>query len=75
MAPYTVVGSHGKGLPEGDYEVAIMPPEITLPKGPVNHLPPPPQCEDIPKKYRQPSTSKLNATVKAGAGDFNFDLQ
>lgn len=72
---YTIIGAQGKGLPEGDYEVAVMPPEVPLPMGPVNQLPPPPECKDIPKNYRQPSTSKLTARVTANAGSFDFDLR
>ena len=67
--------ARGVGLPEGTYAVAIMPPRIDLPPGTIRPPPQPPQYPDIPNKYRQPSTSGLNLTVKSGKNDFDVDMQ
>jgi hypothetical protein len=72
---YQVVTAHGRGLPAGTYQVAIMPPEIELPKGPLTQVAPPPTSADIPAKYRLPATSGLTVTVRPDVGDFNIDMQ
>lgn len=71
---YSVRMARGAGLPKGTYKVAIMPPQASAPVGTMT-LPPPPSCPDIPEKYRNPSTSGLTLTVKAGGSPFDIDMQ
>jgi hypothetical protein len=76
---YEIAMAEGRGLPEGDYQVAIIPlsaaPGAKMPFGPA--LPPPkPICRDIPEKYRSPSTSRLVLAVKPGANNrFDVDMR
>jgi hypothetical protein len=72
---YEVVMAHGAGLPEGTYQVAIMPPRVNIPVGPTSPPPKPPVCLDIPERYRVPSTSLLTLTVKPDHNRFDVDMQ
>jgi hypothetical protein len=76
---YEIVMAEGRGLPEGDYQVAIIPrnaaPGSPPPIGPITAPLPKPVCRDIPEKYRDPSTSKLTLTVKPGINPFDVDMQ
>lgn len=72
---YEAMRAHGAGLPEGTYQVAVMPPRLSPVVGPMKVLPKPPDCRDIPAKYRQPSTSGLTLTVKSGTNRFDVDMQ
>lgn len=66
----------GAGLPLGNYKVAVLPPEIVHPLGPINV--PPPKATDhpeIPPKYRDPETSGWTAKVETGGGKLEFKLQ
>lgn len=72
---YHVATARGIGLPEGTYQVAIMPPEIELPKGPLTQIAPPPTSADIPAKYRLPATSGIALTVKPGDNRLDVDMQ
>ena len=71
---YEVITDRGAGLPEGTYQVAIMPPRIDIPVG-IGRLPKAPECRDIPTKYRQPSTSGLTLTVKPDVKSFDVDMK
>lgn len=74
---YEIVRAHGPGLPEGTYQVAIMPLRVGRSKGSaVENLPKRPnQHPDIPKKYRDPSTSGLTLTVQPGKNSFDIDMR
>ena len=69
---YTVATATGPGLPEGIYQVAIMPDVKGAPVGTFG-TPPIINRPDIPEKYRSPATSGLTITVKPGA-DFDVKL-
>ncbi len=75
---YEIVMAEGRGLPEGDYQVAIIPlnaPAGTaIPMGP-GAPPPKPVCNDIPAKYHDPATSGLTLTIPSDARRFDFDMQ
>ena len=72
---YEVVRAHGAGLPEGTYQVAIMPPRMNIPVGPTATPPKPPACLDIPEMYRLLSTSRLTLTVEAHHNRFDVDMK
>lgn len=71
---YAVVTANGPGLPDGTYQVAIMP---TAKSAPIGTFGPPPTVKrpDIPEKYRSPSTSGLSITVKSAASNFDVDMR
>ncbi len=52
------------GLPPGEYRVAVTPPLFYPGLGPAGARPP--QRDDIPQKYRNPSTSELTIEVTNG---------
>ncbi len=81
---YTVITGDRKGLPEGQYRVAITPKldfsrakcgadgrpiPSTMPSEAERNPP------NIPKKYHSPSTSGLTLTVKPESNTFNVDMQ
>jgi hypothetical protein len=72
---YQVVMARGAGLPEGLYQVAVLPSYVDLPIGPVLQPGKAPEHPDIPPKYRQPATSNLTLTVKPGGNLFDVDMQ
>jgi hypothetical protein len=76
---YEVIMAEGRGLPEGDYQVAVIPlsaiPGSPIPMGPIKAPLPKPVCRDIPQKYRDPSTSGLTLTVKPGNNPFDVDMR
>lgn len=69
----------GDGAPPGDYHVSISKMEITVPQfdeGHPQYVPPPPPKYVVPKKYADPRTSGLKATVERGKkNDFTFELK
>lgn len=71
---YKAIRAKGVGLPEGTYQVAILPPRINMPVG-IGPPPKVPECRDIPAKYRQPSTSGLTLTVKPDVKSFDVNMQ
>jgi hypothetical protein len=71
---YRVVRAQGPGLPQGTYQVAVMPAMADDPIGPIGPKKPV-NSPDIPKKYRQPGTSGLAMTVKPDNNRFEIDLQ
>lgn len=75
---YAFQVARGVGLPPGRYAVAIRPPRPTKPG--MGYIPPNMKKADypnIPKKYHDPKTSGLEATVQAGApaASFDFDMK
>jgi hypothetical protein len=74
---YVITSADRKGLPPGDYKVAVNPNKIGSGEVPLAVAPgqtpagPPP----VPTKYHSIETSDLKATVKAGENPpFNFNL-
>ena len=72
---YEVVMARGAGLPEGTYQVAIMPPRVDIPIESTANPPKQPPCLDIPERYRLPSTSRLVLTVKRDGNRFDVDME
>ncbi len=71
---YTVVTARGAGLPQGDYQVAILPGGRSAPVGSFVPVREPSQSE-IPTRYRQSATSGLTAAVKAEPNVFDVDMK
>lgn len=71
---YIVVTGRGAGLPEGTYDVAMMPSRKGVPVG-VFLTSQEPDRLDIPEKYQQPTTSNLKLAVKPGSNQFDVDMQ
>jgi hypothetical protein len=81
---YTVVTGDRKGMPEGQYEVAVMPkldfsnvkcdkdgfPLLSTMPSALERNPP-----NIPAKYHDPATSGLVVTVKPESNTFDVDMQ
>jgi hypothetical protein len=81
---YVVVTGKRNGLPEGEYQVAIMPkldfskvkcekdgrPIASTMPTPLERNPP-----NIPRNYRSPATSNLTVTVKPTSNTFDVDMQ
>ncbi len=72
---YEVLMARGRGLPEGTYQVAIVPPGAKIPLGPMKERPKPQECLDIPSKYRSTSSSGLTLTVKPSDNRLDIDMQ
>lgn len=72
---FEIMTAKGVGLPEGEYQIAIMPPTVQVPIGPAPKSFCLPKCPDIPPKYRQPSTSGLTLTVKPGENRLKIDMR
>lgn len=71
---YTVVTARGAGLPEGTYRVAVVPPAIRIPLGPIKQPLEPQSYPDIPPKFREFQTSGLTLTVKRGENRFDVAM-
>jgi hypothetical protein len=64
----------GFGLPLGEYQVAVSPPLMDHPLGPIAE-PPKPESETlIPLRYREPATSPVRLTVGSGDNRCDIDL-
>lgn len=72
---YTILSADGVGLPVGSYKVAIQPPRLEHPLGPINEPPKPRIFPNIPDRYRDVSTSGLTADVKSGGAPLNFNMK
>jgi hypothetical protein len=70
---YAVETAAGPGLPEGTYQVAILPGGKSSPVGTFG-VAPIPNRPDIPEKYRSTATSGLSVTVKSDDAVFNVDM-
>lgn len=81
---YTIITGHKQGLPEGQYQIAIMP-KLDFsrmqcePSGRPIPSTMPSQAErnppNIPQKYHDPATSGLTLTVKPDSNTFDVDMQ
>ena len=71
---YEVTMARGVGLPAGTYQVVIMPPQLTVPLGPIEQPLKRREYRDIPAKYRLPSTSGLTLVVKPASNRFDLDM-
>ena len=79
---YELLTGGKKQIPVGDYAVVISPPEpyqLDAADRAAGKAPPPAPApadvlRQIPKKYRSPSTSGLQFTVKPGANTFDLDM-
>jgi hypothetical protein len=81
---YTVVTGSRKGLPEGQYQVAVIPKlDFSRVKNDKHGFPIPSTMPsegernppNIPRKYHDPSTSGLTATVKPEPNTVDVDMQ
>lgn len=70
---YEIVMAEGKGLPEGTYAVAVLPPVVKAPLGPMTSVKQQ-AYPSIPNKYRTPSTSGLSFVVKSDENRFDVDM-
>jgi len=73
---YTITPQKG-GLPPGDYKVTVAPPEIPAPAGDGSSEPGtiPKPVDNIPQKYRSPTTTPLTLTIKDGDNQFDISMQ
>ena len=64
---FEVKTAKGSGLPAGTYQLAVRPPVQTKTVEEVKKTgpfaPPPPECKDIPPKYRNTATSGFQAVI------------
>lgn len=72
---YRVEMAKGSGLPLGDYQVAVAPPLLDHPIGPILNPPKVEDEPDFPPRYRTYDTSPLKVTIQRGDNEFNIDLQ
>jgi hypothetical protein len=72
---YEVEMAKGYGLPLGTYHVAITPPLIEHPPGPIDSPPDEQAFPEIPSKYHFPENSGLTFRVKSGENEFSPDMQ
>lgn len=72
---YSATGVEG-GMPTGDYVAVLVPPEVTIDRGP-NTSPEKAfkEMKTIPGKYRSDVTSDLKVTIREGRNDFNIDMK
>jgi hypothetical protein len=81
---YTILTGNRKGIPEGQYQVAVMPKldfskvkcdptgrpiPSTMPSAAERNPP------NIPQKYQDPATSGVTVTVKPESNTFDVDMQ
>jgi hypothetical protein len=72
---YEILMAQGKGLPPGTYQVAVAPPPVKIPLGPMTEKPKPHACPNIPEKYRDPATSGLTFFVEEGKNVLDIDMK
>lgn len=74
---FSVVSQHGPGLPVGDYNVSVFIPE----EEDVDPLAPESERQaaqldiKLPRKYRDPGTSGLAASIQQNSNRLSFDLE
>ncbi len=72
---YEVITSKGHGLLPGEYAVAIVPPLVDHPVGPILQ---PPQRTDytkIPRRYRDPRSSGFKVQLEEGNNRADFKMR
>ena len=62
------------GVPPGDYHVAITPPLVDHPVGPILERPKPAAYANIPPRYRDEGTSGFTAQLEDGNNVVDFDM-
>lgn len=76
---YSLRSQYGRGIPVGTYKVIVTAPVLEEATPGDTPSPSPPNQEDrfpeIPKKYRDFSTTNLQLAVQAGEQTFDLDLQ
>jgi hypothetical protein len=72
---YAVRTASGPGLPPGGYRVWISPPLVDAPMGAIRELPKPPECTNIPKKYRSATTTNLFVMLEEGDNQFDVAMK
>ncbi len=72
---FEVVMAKGAGLPLGEYQIGVSPPLMDHPLGPIEEPPEADKRKDIPRHYREPSTSGLEHEVKSGENVIELDLK
>lgn len=63
---YEIITARGKGVPPGEYRVAVAPPMVDHPVGPILEPPKPVEYADIPRRYHDVSTSGFTAGLQDG---------
>jgi hypothetical protein len=72
---FVVESADGFGLPVGTYKVAIQPPRIEHPLGPIKEPPKPQIFPNIPERFRDLKSSGFSAEIKAGKNELSFDMK
>jgi hypothetical protein len=62
------------GIPPGEYRVAITPPLVDHPVGPILERPKLAKYAQIPNRYRDESTSNFTAQLKEGENVVDFNM-
>jgi hypothetical protein len=70
---YRIATSRG-GVPPGNYQVAIAPPLVDHPVGPILEPPRPVIYRDIPERYHDSHTSGLAVILEEGNNVKDFDM-
>ncbi len=72
---YEVVTSRQRGLPPGEYRVAIAPPIVDHPVGPILQPPQATAPPNIPRRYHKARTSGLTVNLIDGENEANFNMK
>jgi hypothetical protein len=71
---YEVVTARARGIPPGEYRVAIAPPMIDHPVGPILEPPQAASPPDIPPRYHAVETSGLAVRLVDGENTADFNM-
>lgn len=72
---FEVATPDGVGIKPGAYQVAISPPMVDHPIGPILEPPKPVVYADIPRRFHDAQTSGFTAQLVAGENSLTFDMQ
>jgi hypothetical protein len=72
---YEIITAKGAGLPLGKYQACVRPPVQPLSTEAVRRSLAPKEYPDIPKKYRDATTSNLSLDVKEGTNQLDIDMK